>query len=1077
MKLAPLLVVVTFFLSVANAEPVLLDKQFKLPPNFHIYKVADASLCGGSYDITFDGQGRLLVGDGKAVRRLTDSNGDRVYDKQEVIAEGLGGRGPQGLLVYGDRLYAVGGDGIQLFSGYEGDGPLKHEGRLGQPFNTGGDHTAHTVLRGLDGYVYFVCGEGGGVNDRKHITEESSPVIFERNASVFRFDPDGEYWECISAGGRNPPSLGMNYLGEFFSFDSDMEWHVDLPWYRPVRLNHWAIGGDQGWQGVGAFPPYHIDSVPPVLEVGRGSPNWGIFYEHNQLPEKYADSFLCCDYRWKSATTGGYNSSGRLVTFHMKRDGATWKAEMETLVETIPNAKDEKGQAINFALVDVDVAPDGSLFVSDHNQGVWRIFYAESDSVPAIVPEVELNPRQQALLQPASEWTRLRMQEHFQSAGAEDRLNKGTVGERLRELVLTGPEVRPRHTALRYLAPEFKTFRKSFLAKLAKDSEPEIRAQAAWLYGLRRLEDEVEPTIKLLQDSDPFVRRRAAEALGRLNSEASNEALVNAMDDKVRAVQYAAMTALAHRPTKEWIELVKKNDSAQVRMRGLVASTIRRERPDDETVAWLLARVIDTKLESKTDQLDRLRVFSLFGDVVKKVKLTAVADLWAVMGLAKERDPDLRWEYTRLAGQFSSVQSIDFLLAELADQKTPNVSRFHIAQALSKIDVGFKDGKSDATWTDEEAKRFFDWLVTTQEGWFSEFDTKGRQFPQFWASVLDASVDRHPKQVEAFADQLKPGSQLAKAGYGKLAESKQGRNVLLGLMQSAEEPTRDAIADALTREKSEASMWPMALDRLANKDRRKQLAEWVIKQNATLEQLEAHADELRDESLVGIQLIAHRLVSLLDQRRDAKTAARALDVLFQTESKEQNLKNAAVRLAATEKWQATYRNRFGTPFLSNKSAAKTKLTNEQIHQLVLGKADGDISRGRNIYLQAQCFSCHGGLADKKAAIFGPDLAGVTKRLKPQELADAIVYPSKQVAERFRNTLLVTADGDMYTGVLTEKTDDQMVIVDRENAVHRIAKSDVEVVKTLETSPMPEDLLNRFDEQNVRDLVAFIRSLE
>ena len=188
------------------------------------------------------------------------------------------------------------------------------------------------------------------------------------------------------------------------------------------------------------------------------------------------------------------------------------------------------------------------------------------------------------------------------------------------------------------------------------------------------------------------------------------------------------------------------------------------------------------------------------------------------------------------------MQSIDFLLAELADEKTPNVTRFHIAQALSKIDVGFKDGKFDVTWTGEQAKRFFDWLVTTQEGWFSEFDTKGRQFPQFWASVLDAAVDRHPKQVEAFANQLQPGSQLAKAGYGKLAESKQGRSVLLGLMQSAEAPTRDAIADALTQEKSEAAMWPMALDRLVNENRRKQLAEWIIKQNATLDQLEPHAD-------------------------------------------------------------------------------------------------------------------------------------------------------------------------------------------------------------------------------------------
>ena len=206
--------------------PRLLDDQFNLPPGFHIYKAADRSLTGGSYDLVLDGEGRLLVGDGNAVRRLEDTDGDQVYDKSEVIATGLGGRGPQGLVVYGDHLYAVGGDGVQLYSGYQAGGKLKRERRLGERFNTGGDHAAHTLLRGLDGYVYMVSGDGGGIGERRHITEKSSPVLYERTASVFRFDPTGKTWECVGAGGRNPPSLGMNYLGEFFSFDSDMEWHV-----------------------------------------------------------------------------------------------------------------------------------------------------------------------------------------------------------------------------------------------------------------------------------------------------------------------------------------------------------------------------------------------------------------------------------------------------------------------------------------------------------------------------------------------------------------------------------------------------------------------------------------------------------------------------------------------------------------------------------------------------------------------------------------------------------------------------------------------------------------------------------
>ncbi|HLU47649.1 MAG TPA: hypothetical protein VK116_06185, partial [Planctomycetota bacterium] len=293
-----------------------VEDRMELPPGFRVYRAAGAELCGGSYDIAFDGEGRLLVGDGQAVRRLADDDGDGLFDRFEVIAKGLGPRGPQGLLVYGDHLYAVGGDGIQVYRGYRTrEGELEHAGRIGAPFSTGGDHAAHTIFRGHDDWLYFITGDGGGARDRVHITSETSPAREERAGTVFRISPDGKTWECIGAGGRNAPNLGQNELGDLFSLDSDMEWHVGLPWWRPVRLHHWVTGGDQGWQGVGAYPPYFIDNVPGIADVGRGSPDWGVFYEHTQLPDRYRGAFFVADYRWKSATTGGYATAGRLLVF------------------------------------------------------------------------------------------------------------------------------------------------------------------------------------------------------------------------------------------------------------------------------------------------------------------------------------------------------------------------------------------------------------------------------------------------------------------------------------------------------------------------------------------------------------------------------------------------------------------------------------------------------------------------------------------------------------------------------------------------------------------------------------------
>jgi hypothetical protein len=120
---------------VATNGPVELTDRFELPLGFHVYKAAGPDLTGGSYALTFDGEGHLLVGDGTAVRRLIDKDEDGVFDSYEVIATGLGWRGPQGLLVYEDKLFAVGGDGIQVFEGYRSGEELVHKGRIGNKLN------------------------------------------------------------------------------------------------------------------------------------------------------------------------------------------------------------------------------------------------------------------------------------------------------------------------------------------------------------------------------------------------------------------------------------------------------------------------------------------------------------------------------------------------------------------------------------------------------------------------------------------------------------------------------------------------------------------------------------------------------------------------------------------------------------------------------------------------------------------------------------------------------------------------------------------------------------------------------
>jgi putative heme-binding domain-containing protein len=1100
-----------------------LDERFELPPGFRIYRAAAPELTGGSYAMTTDGQGRLLVGDGTSVRRLVDLDGDGVFDRFETIATGLGPRGPQGLLVYGDNLYAVGGDGLQLFTGYRSEANLVHAGRLGAKLNTGGDHDTHTILRGLDGYLYLMAGNGAGIKDGAHITSASSPALFEREASVFRITPDGGQWECIGSGGRNPPSLGVNELGEFFSFDSDMEWHVGLPWYRPTRLNHWLVGGDQGWQEVGAYRPYFIDNLPGVLEVGRGSPNWGVFYEHTQLPAKYRDAFLVCDYRWKQESNDQYATTGRLVAFLLRRQGATWTATMETLAKPRPGARDADGRPINFALVDVTVAQDGSLFLSDHNQGIWRLCHlpgaAATAPPPPMVPAPAEIPKAGervlemllTLPQPGSEWSRL------QAEALMAELNKTTI-RWLENAPLDGKlPLAQRLRALRLLAPDFARLPRGLLTVLAKDPAEEIRGQAAWLLGLRNAEDSMALLIQMLGDSAPFVRRRAAEALTRSSSSMANTALIERLSDPDRLVRYAAMVALSHRPTSEWFEIATSRPSTQARFRALAAAALRREPASAARTAALLVQLTQETLHSTEDKLDLLRVLDIHQSTLssnRTVRESIENRLWRSF---PDADPAVRWEQTRLLGRFRVNQAFPVLLRNLQSE-ADWVAQFHLAESLSVLTSG---------WSAEEETAAVAWMLQTQKGWFAEFAGKGVQFPEFWGTVLNEFGSHHREALLREADRIDLAGQLGIVLLNLIAQGTNAGPELIRRYTAHNEPSVRLRILAAMRQLAGpevAAFLQTEHDRLDSDAPQDAAALGMILQNWAL-----HPDEttlpyllyeglfhntapvvrtsaatlLKNEVLlrrllglsgvpakttnasVPVQAdLAADLIQRMIERPDLLQPLENILVIwsgqpragFQPGIELQRKPDANTHQTAVAHWQRWYSRQFAKNFESPSAKVAPVKTDEEIHGFILGEDPraGNSRKGAVIYEALQCHSCHGGGANpgREGRLFGPDLAGVTRRLNRSELADSLVFPSKQVADRFKATELTLQDGTVLTGFVTEQTGETVTLAERDQ-IRKISRGNIRSMAPLAASLMPERLLNHLNWEELRDLLSYL----
>lgn len=1078
-----------------GAAPPLLDAQFEMPAGFHIYRAAEPALTGGSYVLAFDADGRLLVADGSAIRRVSDADGDGVYDHFETIATGLGPRGPQGLLVFGDRLYAVGGDGLQLFEGYR-SGRLVPRGRLGAKFNTGGDHDLHTVLRGPDGFLYLMAGNGAGVDGRKHITERSSPMLQERQASVFRLDPEGQHWECFAAGGRNPPGLGLNYLGELFSFDSDMEWHVGLPWYRAIRLNHWAAGTDQGWEDVGAHPDYFIDSVAPVLEAGRGSPTWGVFYQHHQLPAAYRNAFLNCDYQWKRESDNQYATPGRLVAFFLERDGAEWKARMETVARPKAGARDSQGRPINFALVAVEVAPDGSLLLSDHNQGLWRIFYSSS---PSPIPPLQL-ARNAApsdlpgvvremldLPQPFSEWTRAREELLWKIGGA------GLTNALQQVALSSGNAVEDRVRAIQLLAPGYSEMDQAWMRGLAGDAEPEIRAQAAWLLGLRSQNQELPLLLKLLADPQPLVRRRAVESFTRTDAPEVLPELVARLNDSSRLTRSIAMNALARHPLASWFDLAARGPEPQKVLRALVAARIRGEALPDERVREIVHRLLQPGRSpvSAEDRADLLRVLTLFEKSLSanpESRALVEKYLLAAFPASVAR---IRWEQASVAGAYRLENAFGPLAQWLKVERDP-VTQFRVAQALARLPGG---------WTEKEELMAMTWFEGTQHGWFADFADKGVEFPGFWATTLKEFAGHHPDLLRRRAAQIDVTSLLGGAlidllvetdrGGGSLAElySAQGRpeakarvadafgrvanpqtagRVRAALQASPEPPVRLALLRSLCKQPVDPANVPFLIGGLneGNDDLVRFLAAALVSHRPALGRDLAQICLSRAGANLGL---VHSMERLLATLAGQQRPGYCPDLDLNSRADE------PLRAEFLRFWGDWYQKQFGQPFVA--SAAGNDRSDDEVLRFILSDASrgGSAGRGAAVYQRLQCHTCHGRGPDNSGRIFGPDLSGVARRLSRSEFAEALAFPSRQVADRFKAFELEKADGTHLIGFVTEQTAEAVVIATPQS-VETVPRKSMVRLAPQSASLMPSGLLNKLSDDDIRALMAYLEAL-
>jgi uncharacterized repeat protein (TIGR03806 family) len=139
---------------------------------------------------------------------------------------------------------------------------------------------------------------------------------------------------------------------------------------------------------------------------------------------------------------------------------------------------------------------------------------------------------------------------------------------------------------------------------------------------------------------------------------------------------------------------------------------------------------------------------------------------------------------------------------------------------------------------------------------------------------------------------------------------------------------------------------------------------------------------------------------------------------------------------------------------------------------------GDGERGKKLFFEAAgvaCRTCHR-IAGQGGEV-GPDLSEIGTKYNRAQLLETILQPSKEIDPKYLTYLVETKNGQIYSGVLVEKTANEVRLRDAQNKLLHLPADEIEQLVPQQQSLMPELLLRDMTAREVADLTTFLESLK
>lgn len=134
------------------------------------------------------------------------------------------------------------------------------------------------------------------------------------------------------------------------------------------------------------------------------------------------------------------------------------------------------------------------------------------------------------------------------------------------------------------------------------------------------------------------------------------------------------------------------------------------------------------------------------------------------------------------------------------------------------------------------------------------------------------------------------------------------------------------------------------------------------------------------------------------------------------------------------------------------------------------KLPRDVAHGEQVYRQ-KCANCH--QAHGLGHSVGPDLSAEFQRAEETILRD-VVAPSDNLSAGYETYTIATTSGRVSTGLLATETPTSLTLRQAEGKEETVLRKDLELLRAMSVSLMPEDLIESVSPQDLADLLAWLR---